>query len=227
MSATSRKARAQRVEDAKNPALFAGLEGEFLGAGEPDPVIEMPIGMKAWRRELDQAIADDVTSAKRLLKLVLLARTDGLDEPQVRENVFDAFTTAGCSQATARQRAADAYVIVTYPQKALDVAVGGSVQTFAASVRKEAKRLGLVQGRTRKAKDGQEGAENGAGEANGATRGGSGDPAGIATLRRALEQVRTQAGSNARALSLLADMADLIDDVAEELLAQPADAEAA
>lgn len=226
MSATSRKARAQRVEDAKNPALFAGAEGEFIAAGEPDPVI-MPTTFKAWRRELDQAIADDVSAAGRLLKLIKLARDEGLDEGQVREQVAEAFKDGGCTEATARQRAADAFVIVSYPQAAIDAATGGSIQTFAASVRKEAKRLGLVQGRTRKAKDGQEGAENGAGEANGATRGGSGDPAGIATLRRALEQVRTQAGSNARALDLLAEMADLIDDVAEELLAQPADAEAA
>lgn len=219
MGTTSRARRSVKAESVKDPVLFAGLEGEFLGA---DDVVVMPKSIKSWRAELDQAIADDTSSAKRLLDVVKLARTEGYDVDTVREHVSDAFKCAGCSEATCRQRAADAAVIVDYPLAAFEKTVGGSVQVFAANLRKLAKEMGLVQGRKRGAKtpEGEPGEASVGEEVISESRVDTDDKgvAALATTRRALEQLANRAGSNALALDIIANIRDLLDDVADAML---------
>lgn len=221
MSTTSRAKRTAKQAAALVPPVV-GLEGEFIPGSEP---LVMPKSIKAWRAELDQALADDLTSAQKLLDVVKQARAEGYDFETVKENVFDAFKCAGCTDESARARANDAVVIVNYPEKAFDAARGGSVQVFAASVRKMAKELGLVQGRKRGPKvpkdDGQEGAQDAPGDVIDENRTQVADDQGIAALattRRALEQLANRAGGNLLALDIIANIRDLLDDVADAMI---------
>lgn len=174
----------------------------------------------AWRKQLTVAVDTYQSSAKALLDVVLLAREHGFDEEQVAEDVKASFLAAGCEEATAKARANDAKAILSLPEKALNGAAGTSVQTFAASMRKNAKEQGLVKGRNRKPKTPSAATGASKGEGDESDESMPNDPMGLATLRRALEQVRGKAGDNATALSILADVADLINDLAEELAAE-------
>lgn len=221
MSTTSRAKRTAKQAAALVPPVV-GLEGEFIPGSEP---LVMPKTIKAWRADLDQALADDLTSAQKLLDVVKQARAEGYDFETVKDNVFDAFKCAGCTDESARARANDAVVIVNYPEKAFDAARGGSVQVFAASVRKMAKELGLVTGRKRGPKtpegDGQQGPNGDDSELIDESRVDTQDDQGIAALattRRALEQLANRAGGNILALDIIANIRDLLDDVADAMI---------
>jgi hypothetical protein len=160
----------------------------------------------AWGEALSKAAVEHTNASRLLLELVLEARRSGFDVETVVERVRDAFLDAGCAELTAKMRGSEAKTIMTLPEEALAGAGGGSVQTFAKSARENAKAKGLIKGRERAPQTPKPPPVEG-------------DPAALADLRAALERVRAQAAGKATALELISEIADLLDDVATELLA--------
>ena len=164
-------------------------------------VITLTTKQQEWRTRLFEAVADNVQTGVRLLDTVLEARRLKVPQEAVKQLVFEAYMATGkCTEATAKKRGSDAAALVK--ASALPKDLPGNLQR-AADV-------------TRKAERGDKGQQRAPRQPSGEAETKKAKPVSLASLVADIEQLRAEL-EDEDALSILADMADLANELADKL----------
>lgn len=168
-------------------------------------VITLTTKQQEWRTDLFAAIADHVNTGVKALNVVLDARRLKVPVEAVKALVTEAYLATGqVTEATAKKRGSDAAVFIK--ASSLPKELPGNIQRAADIVRKQERE---AKGQQRKPRQptGTEGTTNGEAKVG---------PVGISKLIKEIEALRASLDDQA-ALDILASMADLAGDLADQL----------